>query len=391
MRINPIDDLLLLSMKSLKSLDRRQTDLKYLEPDNVKNILVVSSTAIGDTLLSTPAIRAVRERYPKAKIIAHFNIKNMELFENNPHIDGIISYHGGYKKFFKTIRGFRNHKFDLVLIFHGNEPQATPMAYLSGARFIVKLPNTSEYRFLLSNKNQIFRWEDFAHGVEQRLKIAELVGCKISEKRMVLPVSTDGDYVVDKFLKGNGIDTVDTIIGFQVGASTISRMWFADRFVELGRRLIDFNPEIKIVITGSLQEYDYCRKIANDIGEKAIVSAGKISLKYIPSLVRRFKTLITGDTGIMHVAIAVRTPVVALFTVADARKSGPYYDMDKHIVIQKKRTCTPCASKKCKYQRCMENIRVDEVHRIVLDLLKRRNSSKSEISIEENPALLRFQ
>ena len=73
-----------LLLKIVKFFDGRQTDLKYFDPETVKNILVVSSTAIGDTLLSTPAIRAVRERYPQARIVAHFNIKNMELFENNP-------------------------------------------------------------------------------------------------------------------------------------------------------------------------------------------------------------------------------------------------------------------------------------------------------------------
>src|SRR3989344_5930004 len=151
MRLNPIDGILYLSMKMAKAFDRRDTDLKYFDPDRVKNILVVSSTAIGDTLLSTPAIKAVRERYPDAKIIAHFNKSNMEMFENNPHIDGIIPYYGGYKKFLKTVMDFRRHRFDVILILHGNEPQATPMAYLSGADFIVKLPNTSKYGFLLSN------------------------------------------------------------------------------------------------------------------------------------------------------------------------------------------------------------------------------------------------
>lgn len=368
MRINPIDGLLFLAMKFLKSLDRRQTDLGYFDPDKVENILVISSTAIGDTLLSTPAIKAVRERYTQAKIIGHFNIKNMELFENNPHIDGIIPYYGGYKKFLKTVKEFRKHRFDLVLIFHGNEPQATPMAYLSGARFIIKLPNTSEYRFLLSNKNQVLRWEDFTHGVEQRLKVAELVNCKISDKRMVLPLVKEGGSFIVDFFRNNSIQDTDIIIGFQVGASTVSRMWFPDRFVELGKRLVDSKSEIRIIITGSPQEYNYCKGIADDIGEKAIVSAGRIPLKYTPSLVRRFEVLVTGDTGIMHVAVAVGTPIVALFAVSDAKRSGHYYDMGKHVVIQKERTCEPCASKKCTYQKCMENISVDEVYNAIIDV-----------------------
>ncbi|MDI6744876.1 MAG: glycosyltransferase family 9 protein [Thermodesulfovibrionales bacterium] len=361
MRINPIDVLLFLLLKIVKFFDGRQTDLKYFDPEAVKNILVVSSTAIGDTLLSTPAIRAVRERYPQARIVTHFNIKNMELFENNPHIDEIIPYHGGYKKFFQTIMNLRKHKFDLVLIFHGNEPQATPMAYFSGARFIIKVPTTSEYGFLLSNKNHTLRREDLIHGVEQRLKAAELADCRISDKRMILPIEKDGESAVNKFLESSRIIGADSIIGFQAGASTLSRMWFPDRFIELGRRLINSYPELKIIITGSPQEYEYCRKIADAIGEKAIVSAGEIPLKYMPSLLRRFRVLVSGDTGIMHMSIAVGTPVIALFAVADAKKSGPYYDMEKHTVIQKERTCEPCVSKKCKYQKCMENISINEV------------------------------
>lgn len=357
-------------MKLIKSFDRRETDLKHFNPNMVKNILAVSSTAIGDTLLSTPAIKSLRERYQQARIVAHFNIKNMEMFENNPHIDGIIPYYGGYKKFFKTIGEFSRHKFDLALIFHGNEPQATPMAYLSGIKFIVKVPNTSEYGFLLSNKNHTYSWDDFEHGVEQRLKVAELADCKISGKRMVLPILKQGEVAVENFLNNTGVNETDTIIGFQVGASTVSRMWFADRFAELGRKIINSYPELKIVITGSPEEYAHCRKIADVIGVNAIVSAGKIPLKYIPALVGRFKVLITGDTGIMHVAVAVGTTVVALFAVADSKKSGPYYDTEKHIVIQKERTCNPCVGKACEYQKCMENISVDEVFDAVSSYLK---------------------
>ena len=66
----------------------------------------------------------------------------------------------------------------------------------------------------------------------------------------------------------------------------------------------------------------------------------------------------------------MRLHPAALFAVSDARRSGPYYDMGRHIVIQKERTCDPCASKKCKYQKCMEEISVDEVYNAVLNILK---------------------
>jgi len=374
MRLNPLDGILYLLVKVIKVFDKRDTDLKYFDPEKVKNILIVSSTAIGDTLLSTPAIRAIRERYPDTKIIAHFNIKNMELFENNPHIDGIIPYYGGYKRFFKTVREFRRNRFDVALILHGNEPQATPMAYLSGANFVVKLPNTSKYGFLLSNTTSHLQLptSEFVHGIEQRLKVAALIGCSNKDKRMVLPVDRDDEDAVSGFLKSEGIKDDDILIGFQVGASTVSRMWFAERFVELGKRLITAYPTTKIVITGSPDEKKYCEQIDREIGGRVIVSAGKLPLRQIPALVKRFKVLLTGDTGIMHIAIAVGTSVAALYAVADYRITGPYYDTEKHRVIQKWKTCDPCMSKKCEYQECMENISVNEVFKAVTDIIGKK-------------------
>lgn len=370
MRLSPVDELLFVFLRIAKFLDSRKSGQQYFNPDRIKNILVVSSTAIGDTLLSTPAIRAVRERYPDARIIAHLNVHNMELFENNAHIDGIVPYYGGYKRFFKTISELRKYNFDLVLIFHGNEPQATPMAYLSGAGFVFKLPNVSRYGFLLSNNQKTLSWKDFEHGVNQRFAVAELAACKVSDTRMVLPVSQYGEASAQKFLSDNGVSKGDTLIGFQIGASTLSRRWFAERFVELGRRLAAGIPNLKIVITGSPEEYVQCSLIAKQIGDRAITSAKQISLKHLPALVGRCKALVTGDTGTMHIAVAVGTPVVAMFAVADAKKSGPYYDLEKHVIIQKKKTCDPCVSKRCEYQRCMEEITVDEVFEAVKRILK---------------------
>ncbi len=367
MRLKPIESGLYLYLKALKALDKRKTGLEYLKREEMRNILVVSSTAIGDTLLSTPAIRAVRKGCPKAKVTALFNKDNMELFENNPNIDGVIPYHNGWKRFGATVNELKKYGFDLALIFHGNEPQATPLCYLGGARFIIKLPNNSAFSFLLSNSRPSVDWSSLGHGIEARLKTAALAGCAPQGERMELFIDKEDEFKVEELLASWGVKKGDRLAGLQPGASTLSRQWFPDRFAELGKRLV--KKGLKVVLTGSPAEAGLCEGIAGSIGQGAFVAAGKVRLKSIPPLIKKLGAFVTGDTGPMHIAITVGTPIVALYAVADAKKTGPLYDRERHRVIQKPRTCDPCVSKKCAYQRCMEAITVDEVEKAVGEVL----------------------
>jgi ADP-heptose:LPS heptosyltransferase len=367
----PVGALLLAAMRGLHAFDRRERGTSAFDPERVRRILVVSSTAIGDTLLSTPAIRAVRERYPGATIVALFNSQTLDLFGNNPDVDGIVPYYGGYRRFFRTILALRRHRFDLALIFHGNEPQATPMVFLAGVPFIFKWPNTSENRFLLSNGGPVRTWDDFPHGVDQRLAVAALAKCDPKRRPMTLPLAEEGRRAADRFLREEGVGDADLLVGFQCGASTLSRMWFPDRFAELGRRLVRSVGQARIVLTGSPAERDYCLKIGREIGERTIVAAGRLPLAAVPSLLSRLHVLVTGDTGIMHMAGAARTPIVGLFAVSDPSRSGPYYDLDRHVIIKKPRTCVDCVSKRCTYQKCMEAIEVEEVFQAVMRVLAR--------------------
>jgi ADP-heptose:LPS heptosyltransferase len=371
MRVKPRETLLRVILHLLKALDRRARDIRFLKPEEIRSILVVSSTALGDTLMSTPAIHAVRERYPQARIIGHFLKANVELLADNPDMDGIIPYHGGYKHFISTIRALRRERFDLALIFHGNEPQATPMAYLSGARFILKLPNTSDYGFLLSNPAPLLRQGKEEHGIAFRLKIAQLAGADPRDQRMVAPITAQAQNSCNTFLNQQGVKENDLLIGFQPGASSRARMWPAEHFVALARQLLGAYPGIRIILTGSPSEAAYCQNIADEIGQAAMVSAGKIPLRQLPALIHRLEALVTGDTGTMHLAIAVNTPVVAMFAVSDAVRSGPAYDLDKHQVIQKPRLNRAIRSKSDD-QSCMAQITADEVFQRVQKILEQR-------------------
>ena len=365
------------ALRVAHAFDQRRPDPAQLGTAAIGRILVVSSTAIGDTLLSTPALRSLREAYPGARISLLINAAYTEMFRDHPRVDELIPYRGGWRRFLSLAQELSARHFDLACILHGNEPQATPLAYLSGARFIFKLPNTSRFRFLLTNPEPVLDWDDFEHGIDQRLAVAKLGGGAATDRRMELPIADGGRRDIASLLSSHGLTPDAPLVAFQAGASTVSRRWAPSRYIDLGRRLLAARPDVRIVLTGSPAEQSLTDAIAAGIGDaRAWNSAGKVPLPLLAALIERCTLMVSGDTGPMHLAVTVGTPVVALFAVSDWHRSGPAYDLDRHVVIQKWRTCDPCLSKNCPYAEplCMENISVDEVYAAVIDVLERRTT-----------------
>ncbi|HEX8988775.1 MAG TPA: glycosyltransferase family 9 protein [Rhodocyclaceae bacterium] len=374
MRLRVGENLLYLALRAMNALRPRRADAAELGTPAIRRILAVSNTAIGDTLMSTPGLRSLRLAYPDAHIALMIDGAYRELFASNPDADEVIDGRGDWRGFWPRVLDLRRRRFDLVCIFHSNEPQATPMCWLSGARFVFKLPNTNRFRFLLSNPGPVLKWDDFAHGIDQRLAVAALAGGKPTDRRMTLPIGAEQRDDLGQWLRERDVPLGAAIVGFQPGASTHSRRWAPSRFVDLGRRLLARHPELRIVITGSPAEKALADAIARGIGDPRVLpTAGELPLRLLPALLERCAPLVTGDTGPMHLAVAAGTPVVALFAVADWRRSGPAYDLDRHVVIQRGRTCDPCYSKNCPYDEpiCMEQIAVDDVQAAVQDVLAR--------------------
>ncbi len=361
----------------VKACDRRRRDLSALDSAGIERILVISSTGIGDTLFSTPAIRALREAYPRAHITAMLRARYLDLFRNNPHVDAVIPYYGKYRRLPSTLRALRRGRFDVAAILHGNDPDIIPLAYLSGARLILRIPNDStRFRFLLSNaaltpENNVMPGQ---HGLEMRLRIAGLLGAKSDDRRMVLVVEPEAERNVAAYLAARGVRSADPVVGFQVGASNVSRMWFGDQFAELGRRLLETDLALRIAITGSPAERAYCQMVADAIGggDRVLVTAGDLTLPQVAALVDRLGVLVAADTGTLHMALAVGRPAVALYAMADSRVTGPDPADRRYRIIQKWRTCDPCYGKACPFPMCMQNITVDEVEAAVRDLLQAR-------------------
>ncbi|BCB97295.1 glycosyl transferase family 9 [Dissulfurispira thermophila] len=358
----------LLDFTIRKYIKRHPDQIKKIEKLNFepKRFLVISSTAMGDTILSTPAIKSLRKSFPKTKITVLMNKNIAPLFKNFRYINNIILYHGGYKKFFKTVAEIRKERPDVVLIFHGNGPQDIAFAVFSGASVILKHPTKSLYRKYLSFDFK----QKYQHTIEDRLDLIRKIGGTIIDKTMEIPPLNDKikEDKVKNYLNNDG----NNLIGFQIGASHFYNMWPIENFIELAKRILSLDSDTRIVVTGIKKEYALGEKIVKSCGKKVINCCGKFRIDELPYLIKRFKLLITGDTGPMHLAIAINVPTISLFSAADSKITGAYQDHQIHRIIQKNGRFIAGLPKKKRDDSAMRLITVEEVFSQYEDFMHNR-------------------
>ena len=309
--------------------------------EKFKCVCFFSNTAIGDTLFNTPVFREFRAKFSDVKTIALLNPNNAMLFRDDPNLDEIITYDGRWGGFLKTLKILKSKKIDICFLLHSNEPQATPLAILSGAKYVFKLPNhKNKFNFLHSNTPQKYADEN-RYIVLNRLLQLKFVGIDSDESlakdeicRLSLYLNP-ADYVrVDEKLKGlNGeyfnLDKQEKrqtnlnrntqeeksnkqanfkqilshdkeqnlaqdepeicsgderkIIGFQMGASSRSRKWTLQRWCELALMILQ-DTNYQIVLTGSPSERGECdlfiRELEKNLDEFLSFKAQEKRLKF---------------------------------------------------------------------------------------------------------------
>jgi len=340
---------------------------KYMKSHTVKmisdyktmpdTILVVSNTALGDTILSTSAIKSIKHSFPNTKIIFLVKKNLVNLFYNFKYVDEIIPFYEGYKNYFKTIKNIKIHNPKMSIIFHGNGPQDIQISILSGCQFIFKHPTKSNFKEHLSYnfklKNQ--------HTIDDRLDILKKLNAKKLFTKIELPEQDKKhDINVTKLLKNK-----NKIIGFQIGAADTYKMWPINNFIALAKKIIKFDPNITIVITGIKEEFYLAEKIVIESNSNIINSCGIFNINELTYLIKKMNMLITNDTGTMHMAIALDVSTIALFSTTDSIKSGPHPDVLKHhYLIQKNGLAVQSLPKKKRTNELMNLIEVDEVFEI---------------------------
>jgi heptosyltransferase I len=327
------------------------------------NILIVKLSAIGDVIHALPVVHALKKRYPASKITWIVEKPAYDLLKDNPNIDDIIVFD---KPKFKSVSGFIKHgptlasslkerHFDVVLDLQGLFKSAA-IAWLSGAAHRVGYCNMREMSQLVSKP--VCGNHRNGHVIQRYLDVARSLDCNCDEVNFDIDISEQDAKIAEELLAQNGILSHQPYIVIAPGTNWQSKCWPARYYADLASALTQ-NYQYPIVLIGGPQDHERASIIEERANVPIVNLIGKTTLKQLAYVLQKSKLFIAGDTGPMHLAVAMGTTVIALFGPSDADRNGPFGD--KHVVIRKNLTCSPCFKRKCDDLQCMEQITVADV------------------------------
>lgn len=337
-----------------------------------KNILVLQLDEIGDVLLSTPALRLLRQLYPGAKIIVAVRRPGYEILAGNPNIDQLLlvdlprfsaetaKMPADLKKIKQALPVIKSKLPGMIDL--GIDLRADLRTIYLLKKLGAKQRISQSIRgggFWLT---QIAPYLGLQHEVERKIGIIHYLrpaASLPSNLRLEIAVNTDNKRQAGEILAQNGVKMADKYTVFHPFAGWKPKEWPADRFVQIAMYLgTDYHQ--KVVIIGSAAEREAAEKITRAAGGSTVNLAGWADLKTMAAIIAGAKLFIGNDSGPMHIACAVQTPVIALFGQNTPRRYGPW--QNKNITIYHPVECSPCPQTSCSRRpRCMEIISVDEV------------------------------
>jgi len=329
----------------------------------VNRILVRGVNWVGDTVLSYPTVQQLKTFFPKSHLAVLIPSYLVDLWKTFPYVDEIIPFQkkGGIGSIWEDLnlsQSLKERNFDLAVIL----PRSFRSAFhIYLARIPIRIGYQDEWRSLFLTHG-IRRRKEFlhAHRVHYYQKLIEPLGKIESPPSPQIFLREEDRRWTDQALKDLGMIEGKPLIGMNPGATYgLSKCWYPDRFGELGKRLVE-KWQTKVLLFGKEEERPIVHEILRHMGTKGIDLTGKTGLLQLAALLERCALLVTNDTGTMHVATAVGTPVVALFGSTDPITTGPWGE--GHVVVKKDVDCSPCWKRVCPTDhKCMKLITVDEV------------------------------
>ncbi|HEU5219326.1 MAG TPA: lipopolysaccharide heptosyltransferase II [Gemmatimonadales bacterium] len=329
------------------------------------DILIVRFSAIGDILLLTPLLRALRRRHPDAGITVVTREGFAPLLAHNPRISQVIGWEDT-----RTLaslgqelkgRGF-SHRLDL----HGSLRSLALRRHVGGSWFTYPKHRVARTVLIKTRRNV---YQDPRPVAERYFDAAKDLDVTPDDGSLEMFLSRPTLDAAEQFLAARGIGSVRQLIALAPGAAHFTKRWPLHHWTALVRRLVEHGNDV--VVVGGPEDRELALAVAEAGAERAVSAAGAFDLPGSAAVLKRARALVAGDTGVMHMATAVGTPVLALFgPTVEPFGFFPYHA--KATVLQRDLYCRPCSAHggpKCPevHHRCLQDLTPEDV----LDALRK--------------------
>ena len=342
----------------------------------IKRILLIQPSRIGDIVFSLPTLSALRRTYSRARITWLVDDRCRDLVEGHPDLDEVLvvpfkaieealkigAWRGVVQTLSRLKRELRSRSFDLSIDLHGLAKSAL-LVWMAGARFRIGSANTTG----MKEGSGFFSREipprpDDRHTVERNLSVIDFLGGPVEEARFRLTISETAQRQVREMLDSAGHREQDRLVVVHPGAGWLSRRWPVDRFAELINTL-GMTAGLRLAVIGGApggsQEGRLFEQLFSMIRVPVINLVNRLSLKQLVALLQETDLFIGNEAGPMHLAAALDRPVVAIIGPTRPELTGPFGR--RALIIRKPVSCAPCRERNCSELTCMKAIEVTDV------------------------------
>lgn len=318
----------------------------------IKRVLFIGLSSLGDNLLLTPSIKIVRDSFRGAVFDIVVGPRAVEFAKGHPWFSEFVVLEKD--RIVPVLLRLRQTRYDLIVDFRN-----------SLIPFVLRGHYKLQF-FLREFLSEKF----FTHESERMLRFLEPWFGVPPEVRLYFPVTTPERERTDRFLRSLGLRRSHVLVAVHPGAGFPGKRWAAEKFADAARHLVQ-EYDARILVVGGEGERDLAHEVCARMGEKESINlAGRLTLRELAALFEKVDMLITNDTGPMHLACAVGCPVVAVFGPGNPYRYGPIGT--RNHVVHSGEDCFPCrVEHRCRRNFiCMERISVEQVvsaARLVLD------------------------
>lgn len=326
-------------------------------------ILVTYLMHLGDLLLTTPFIQALRRSYPKAQIDYLVDEKLADVVRYNSNIDNVLTIDKkGRDKSVGAIYSYAKrlsaNEYDLLINLHPNERTSFLCAATKA-----KCKVGACHKLFTLFFDKVVKLDKNIHAADMYLKVLKQLDITddLHNDELQMTVCSKAEEFVANFYAEHGVNNNDKIIGFNIGSAVLTKRWAGERFAQVADYFAARG--YKTVFLGGVMDMELVQEAIGHMKSKPIIATGQFSLQQLAAAMQSCDLIITNDSGPMHVAISQQVPIVAMYGPSIPDLYGPY--TEKAIIVRSNPVCHGCEQTGMKHScadlQCMRNLTVEQV------------------------------